>query len=95
MRLRVTLQAEIDLAELADRIANDDPQAALSILELIEQKSRLLCDYPELGRQRDELASGLRSFPANSYVIFYRIAADELQIIRVLHGARDVQAELQ
>ncbi len=43
-----------------------------------------------MGRKREELAPLLRSFPVGNYVIFYRPASGGIQIIRVLHGARDV-----
>jgi toxin ParE1/3/4 len=44
---------------------------------------------PKIGRTRDELSSGLRSFPAARYIIFYRENRDGIEIVRVLHGARD------
>ena len=47
---------------------------------------------PEVGRQRPDLAPNLRSLPAGNYVIFYRPIPDGIQLIRVLHGARDIPA---
>ena len=94
MRYRFTRAAEQDLADLSRHIALDDPQAAAAILDLIEVKCDLLAQYPELGRSREELFPKLRSFPASSYVIFYRVAIDEIQVIRVLHGSRDAHSEL-
>ncbi len=44
-----------------------------------------------MGRRREELAPALRSFPAGNYVIFYRPVREAIQIIRVLHGARDIE----
>ena len=45
-----------------------------------------------MGRARDELAPGLRSFPIGRYVIFYEPLPDGVAIARVLHGARDIDA---
>lgn len=45
-----------------------------------------------MGRLRDELTEGLRSFPVGRYVIFYRIVQDGVEIVRVLHGARDLDS---
>ena len=95
MRCRLTLAAEQDLADLSQHVALDDPQAAAAILDLIETKCVLLALYPELGRPREDLFPKLRSFPASRYVIFYRITTDEIQVIRILHGARDASAEFQ
>jgi toxin ParE1/3/4 len=95
MRCRLTQAAEQDLADLSQHIAAADPQAAAAILELIEAKCDLLAQYPEAGRLREELLPNLRSVPVSRYVIFYRIASDEIQVIRILHGARDLPAALR
>lgn len=43
-----------------------------------------------MGRSREELAPGLRSFPVARYVVFYRTGHRGIEIARVLHGARDL-----
>jgi len=45
---------------------------------------------PEMGRRREELAMHLRSFPVGRYIIFYRSMQEGIEIVRVLHGARDL-----
>jgi toxin ParE1/3/4 len=45
-----------------------------------------------MGREREELAPGLRSFPFRRYLIFYRLFAGGIEIVRVLHAAQDVPA---
>ena len=44
-----------------------------------------------MGRLRPELASGMRSFAIDKYLVFYRIAGDAITVLRVLHGARDIE----
>ncbi|MGH7989069.1 MAG: type II toxin-antitoxin system RelE/ParE family toxin [Limisphaerales bacterium] len=44
---------------------------------------------PLLGREREELLPRLRSFPVSRYVIFYRPMENGIEVVRVLHGARD------
>jgi toxin ParE1/3/4 len=44
---------------------------------------------PLIGRQREELSPRLRSFPVSRYIIFYRPMENGIEIVRVLHGARD------
>lgn len=46
-----------------------------------------------MGRKVEELAPNLRSFPIGSYLIFYRPIEDGIQLIRILHGARDITPE--
>ena len=45
-----------------------------------------------MGRARPELAADLRSFPVGNYIIFYRPIEDGVEIVRVLSGARDIDA---
>lgn len=86
-------EARDDLAEiwLYIAIAQDNQAAADQVLESINQKLILLSDSPLLGRERQDLAVGLRSFPAGSYVIFYRPIDGGIDVVRVLHGARNVE----
>jgi len=87
-----TGEAELDRVEITLHIARDNPAAAERLLETIDDKCRLLARMPELGRKRPDLAPNLRSLPVGNYVIFYRSEMDGIQVIRVLHGARDIPA---
>ena len=44
------------------------------------------------GRLRDEFELGLRSFPVQNHVLFYRPIDDGVAIVRVVHGRRDLLA---
>jgi toxin ParE1/3/4 len=56
----------------------------------------LLGRYPYLGRSRDEdLRIGLRTFPVGAYLIIYRVADENVIILRVVRGSRDVGALLR
>ena len=46
---------------------------------------------PGSGRHREELAMGIQSFPFGRYLIFYRALTNSVEIVRVLHGARDIE----
>jgi len=83
-------RALIDLAEIWDYIADDSEARADSFVTTIDVKFHTLAKQPGIGRLRDELAAGLRSLPVGRYVIFYLSLADGVEIIRVLHGARDI-----
>jgi toxin ParE1/3/4 len=85
-----TNQAHRDLVEIAVYLNEQNPVAADRVLDAIDDYCRLLADFPEMGRKRDELAPSLRSYPVGNYVIFYRVESKGIQIIRVLHGARDL-----
>jgi len=62
---------------------------------VIRAKLAALASAPGIGHQRSDLASvDIRFFPVYSYLIIYRDAPDSLQVIAILHGARDLQAIL-
>ena len=86
-------EAEEDLFEiwsyLADRAS---PQIADAQLNAIENACAKLGHWPYSGRQRDALLPGLRSVLASPYVVFYRVRDDAVDIVRVLHGRRDLGA---
>jgi len=59
----------------------------------LDRKLQLLATQPMMGRARDELVHGLRSRPFGRYVIFYELLKDGIVVVRVLHGARDLDAQ--
>lgn len=88
----LTPRANADLGEIWIFIAADNPAQADNFIDLIDEKFQNLSRQPGLGRRREELVAGLRSFPVGRYVIFYLQVQDCLQIVRILHGARDLDA---
>ncbi len=84
--------AEVDLEDIWWFIAQDNPDAADRFLDKVEEHCRTLAQFPKMGVSRDELMPLLRSFPVGNYLIFYLPMDDGIDIIRVLSGARDVDA---
>ena len=69
---------------------NNSPISADKIYERFEQAFILLSNYPELGRIRNEIAPEARSLIAERWLVLYRIVASDVQIVRVIDGARDI-----
>ncbi|MFY9261344.1 MAG: type II toxin-antitoxin system RelE/ParE family toxin [Gallionella sp.] len=90
---RFTQSAETDLLELWLNIAAENPVAADASLDAIQASLSILSRHVEMGRARPELADGLRSFPTRTpYILFYIPRDDHLLVVRVLHHARDIDA---
>jgi toxin ParE1/3/4 len=89
---RITEQAEADLEELWEYLAERNEEAADRILNSILEKARLHAQFPRMGRPRDDLAPGLRSFVVAPYVVFFQAIEDTIEVIRVLHGSRDIDS---
>lgn len=92
-KVRHSASAENDLLEAWLYIAEDSIEAADRLLDQIDAETRTLLMQPKMGRTRDDLATGLRSWPTSTpYLLFYFVDADGITIARVLHHARDVPA---
>jgi toxin ParE1/3/4 len=86
-------EAEQDLIEIWSYLAEQaTTQVADSQLNAIENACAKLEYWPYSGRQRDSLLPGLRSVLAFPYVAFYRVRDDAVEIVRVVHGRRDIDA---
>ena len=87
---RLTLEAEKDLDEITDFIAAGNAAAASRLIDAIEAKCQALAEMPGMGRRREELAPNLRSSPVRKYIIFYRHQDEGIEVIRGIHGHRDI-----
>jgi len=95
MTYRVSGRARRDLIEIWRYIANDSESAADRFIDLITQRFRLVGENPYAGRSRDELRPGYRSFPVGQFVVFYRLSESGVEIMHVLHGKRDLDAQVE
>jgi toxin ParE1/3/4 len=88
----VTEQAEADLADILEYLEERSPAAAERLATAIDQRGQLLAEFPKMGRVREELAPGLRSVAIEQYLLFYRVTESAVEILRILHGARDIES---
>jgi toxin ParE1/3/4 len=79
-----------DLIKIWTYIAADNPSAADRLLDMLEEKFELLARNPRLGVRRTEILPDIRSFPVGNYVILYRSMPNGVEIVRVIHGQRDL-----
>jgi toxin ParE1/3/4 len=90
MRYRVSEVAERDLEEIfvywAER-ANVD--IADRLIDGIAERFWLLGEYPDAGRSCEDIAAGVKCFPAGRYLIYYRKSRQGTEILHIFHGARD------
>ena len=90
-RLSRTALAENDLIEIWTYVARDSPAAADRVLDRLDDRSTLIAQVPGVGARRDDLGPGLRCLTVGSYLVVYRQIGDEVEIVRYLHGRRDVR----
>ena len=86
-------EAEEDLVAIWRYVAQEaSPDIADKQLILIDQATTTLREWPLAGRARDDVLPGMRSLVARPYVVFYRVAGQGVEVVRVLHGRRDIDS---
>jgi toxin ParE1/3/4 len=89
-----TPQARRDAISIWQWVADDNPKAADRLLSRFNEVATLLAGKPGMGRARADLAPSLRGFPVGDYVIFYRPIPNGIDIVRIMHGHRDIGPDL-
>ena len=87
-------KAQRDLVSIHNFIAEENSSRvnADRYMRLIEGKLQLIATQPLIGRVRDDLQPGVRCHPFDRYLILYRPGCDRIEIVRILHAARDVES---
>ncbi len=88
---RLSETAIADMGEAYEYVARDNEAAAENLLLEFQKRFHLLAAFPAAGRERNNLMRGVRSYPVGNYVLFYRQVDDGVEILRVFHGARDIE----
>ncbi len=89
-------KARSDALEIVNFIGHDDPRAASEFLSALEFTCKSIAVLPEIGSRRSYRHSALkdvRMLPVkkfNNYLIFYQPAPGAIDVIRIIHGARDL-----
>lgn len=87
-----TPAAEQDLEEILLYIGRErqSPAAAAKVIRDIVAKAATYAEQPLLGETRTEIGELIRVFRVHRYAIFYRGASAGIEILRIVHGSRDV-----
>ena len=101
-RILVRPAAEDDLDEQAEYLTiHGSVEVGLRFYRAAEETFQLLSGRPRLGRVVEfgsRPLTGVRMFPLKTFpehLVFYRPVEDGIEIIRVLHGARDLKSLFQ
>jgi toxin ParE1/3/4 len=85
-------EAEADLERIGDYIAQDNPRRAFTYVQELRARCERLASLPErfplIPRYE---GSGMRRMSFGEYLVFYRVRADRVVVLHVLHGATDYE----
>lgn len=90
-RYVLTDRAKADVREIIAYVRRRSPKAAKQVQADLREAMRRLADFPRSGHLREDLTDEpVRFWCVYSYLIVYRPDTKPLEVIRVIHGARDV-----
>ncbi len=95
MIVTITAEAEADLEQIAIYVAEQSPRSALELVRELRERCESLLDAPRgypLVPRYEHLGIRRRSF--GRFLIFYRVSTDAIEIIHIIHGARDYEPML-
>jgi toxin ParE1/3/4 len=93
-RLLFAEPAALDLQQIIDYIALDNPNAAEAVHRAIADTARRLTDFPKMGRPGRLPDTREVPVPSLPYLIVYEVGAGAVTILAVFHGARDLSRAL-
>jgi len=84
-------EAKADLDDIYETVKESGAVFARRIAIQLRDASRRLAEMPGMGHRREEITDPmLRIWPVHSWLIIYRPIEDGVEIVRIIHGARDV-----
>ena len=89
-RICVSKKALADIRRIWAFVAKDRPASADALIDSFYKRFRLAAMNPAIGKARPDLGKGLRILSVGKYVIGFRRVPQGMQIVRVVHGARDL-----
>jgi toxin ParE1/3/4 len=81
-----------DLDRICEYIARQNAKAASQLFDAIRKKCKLVASFPNMGKNYSRLASNLRGFIVEDYLIFYYPREDGIDIVRIVSGYRDLES---
>ena len=88
----ISLPASRDLQQIAEYFATENVEAGEKLLQEFNRKCRQLVSFPKMGKQYEDLRPGLRGIPLDGYIIFYQTMNENIEIVRVVSGRRNLES---
>jgi len=87
----LTADAEADLDDIFDYVAEDSATAAFGLVSMLRAKALRIGQAPRAYPARSNYGNGIRASFSGSYVILFRVQHDRVEILHIVHGARDLK----
>ncbi|MEL7037251.1 MAG: type II toxin-antitoxin system RelE/ParE family toxin [Cyanobacteria bacterium J06592_8] len=94
-RYLINVLASQDLNDIADYFAQNNIRAGEKFFQDFNRKCRQFVLFPSSGKNYEDIYPNLRGVPLAGYIIFYRIIDDDIEILRVISGRRNLPSIFQ
>ena len=92
MQYVLAKEATQDLDEILDYFLSRNIDAGERFIQEFNKKCKYLTQFPNIGRSYANLDPTLRGIPVDGYILFYRVFEDNIIIVRVISGYRDLKS---
>lgn len=88
----LTESAAQDIEEIADYLAAQSSfDSSEKFVRRLNAQLAKIAQFPRIGRSRDEISKGIRSFPMDSYLILYIPSGANVDVLRVVSKYRNLR----
>lgn len=90
-------EAEEDLFDIWRYVLEESESLEIAdkLVDSIDDKCQAYANQPEIGQLRPDLSLRVRCFPVGNYVVFYLPLDEGIEVIQVIHGARDIPVQFR
>jgi toxin ParE1/3/4 len=90
-QFRLTESALRDMQEITEYLAkNYGFSQSERFVQKLNAKFAKIVTFPKMGKPRDEILPGSRMLSVDRYLILYVVIGDDVEIVRVVSGYRDL-----
>jgi toxin ParE1/3/4 len=90
-RYVITLEASRDLQEIVDYFLERSINAGERFVEEFNRKCERLLQFPKMGKPYEDISPDLRGTLVMSYVLLYKLVEEDVVIVRVVSGHRNLE----
>ena len=90
MRVVFTPAAEQDLDDIWFEVAQDSVKNADTVIDRLRDRSQQLSTFPQSAPARHDISAETRALTVGRYLVLYKLADEWVEVVRVVHGARDL-----
>jgi plasmid stabilization system protein ParE len=95
MTVSWTQNAKRELRAVHDYVAQNSPRYAQGLVDRITRKTEQLAQFPQFGPEVPEYEDeSIRELLEHPYRIIYRVRQDRVEILSVVHGARQLPPDV-